>query len=108
MGEGHTIYASTGEAYYAIGGEMSIGEDKSSTCVLSNWTLYVNGEKVTVTAYNLGGNNFFRLRDLGSALGFGVDYEKSTRTVLITSGSSRAASALYNESDAISVVSELQ
>jgi hypothetical protein len=33
----------------------------------------------------IGGNNFFRLRDLGAALDFGVDYVEQTRTVIVSS-----------------------
>ena len=59
------------------------GEDKSSTCVPSNQSVLINGVKADLTAYNLGGNNFFRLRDLGSALNFTVDYDDAIRTVKI-------------------------
>ena len=37
----------------------------------------------TGTAYNIGGNNYFKLRDLGQALGFNVTWDDATRTVSI-------------------------
>ena len=38
-----------------------------------------------LTAYNLAGNNFFKLRDLGKALNFDVDYDGSTATMIVKS-----------------------
>ena len=79
------VSVTTGQAYEAVGGELETGADKSASCVLSSWKVEVNGEARNIVAYNLGGNNFFKLRDLGSALGFGVDFDAATNTVLVTS-----------------------
>ena len=38
-----------------------------------------------IVTYNLGGNNFFKLADLGAALGFGVAYDEDSRTMLVSS-----------------------
>lgn len=78
------VIAETGKPYTVIGGELATGEDKSATCVVSTHSLAVDGEKLDATVYNIGGNNYFKLRELGEALGFGVDYDRSTATVLIT------------------------
>ncbi|MBO4677374.1 MAG: hypothetical protein J5633_07510, partial [Oscillospiraceae bacterium] len=84
--ENSVVYVTTGEAYEPVGGELAAGEDRSETCVLSRWTLQVNGEAVDIAAYNMGGNNYFQLRQLGEFLGFGVDYDEATRTMLVTAG----------------------
>lgn len=78
-----TMTALTGQPYTAVGGELSRGEDQSASCVKSDWTLSVDGTPVTCQIYNIGGNNYFKLRDLGAALGFGVDYDTAKRTVLL-------------------------
>ena len=83
--EEQMIKVLTNELYRPVGGEMEIGEDKSSTAVLSVQKIKVNGILRDLTAYNIGGNNFFKLRDLGQALNFEVDYEKESNTVLINS-----------------------
>ena len=80
-----TVYAETGKVYQSVGGEMTTGTDRSSTCVASSWGLKVDGVFKSAYVYNLGGNNFFKLRDLGDALGFTVDYDAQTNTVLIYS-----------------------
>ena len=75
----------TGEDYVPVGGELETGTDKSASCKLSAWKVEVNGEVKDIVAYHLGGNNFFKLADLGEALGFGVAYDDVTRTMLVTS-----------------------
>ncbi len=77
------VYVVTGEAYKAIGGEMEKGADKSASCVLSTQSVIIDALASNIKAYNFGGNNYFRLRDLGDALGFSVDYDDATRTVII-------------------------
>ena len=79
------VYIDTVGEYEAVGSELNEGTDKSDTCVITAFDIYVDGKLVDVVVYNIGGNNYFKLRDLGKAIGFGVDYDDATRTVLITS-----------------------
>lgn len=79
------ISVSTGTAYAPVGGELAAGTDQSASCRPSGQALRINGSPASLTAYNLGGNNFFNLRDLGGALGFRVDYDAASQTVLVTS-----------------------
>ena len=37
--------------------------------------IYVDGRQVSMTAYNIGGNNYVRLRDIGQQVGFNVYWE---------------------------------
>jgi len=84
--ENKTIVIQTGEAYEKQPGDLMPGLDKSSTAVRSAQAITINGEAVgDLTAYNIGGNNFFKLRELGEKLGFGVDYDAETRTMVVTS-----------------------
>ncbi|MBQ3379226.1 MAG: hypothetical protein IJG50_05095 [Clostridia bacterium] len=79
------IDVTTGASYTPAGGELETGSDKSQSCVKSSQSVAVNNESASLEAYNLGGNNFFKLRDLGDAIGFGVDYNEETHEVIITS-----------------------
>ena len=45
--------------------------------------VYVDGVLLPCRVANIGGNNYFKLQDLADALGFFVDYDKETRTVII-------------------------
>ena len=86
-GEKKVISVVTGEAYEPNGSELDLsGGDKSATAVPSTQTLLINGEeRGDLSAYNIGGNNFFKLRDLGDALGFAVDYDKESNTAIVVS-----------------------
>ncbi len=79
------IAVRTGEAYAPVGGELALGADKSASAVPSSQKLTVDGSAVELVAYNIGGNNFFKLRELGEKLGFSVDYDASTATMLVAS-----------------------
>ena len=57
----------------------------SISATLSNQPIYVDGQRVPMTAYSIGGNNYVRLRDIGQAMDFAVDYDASTNSVRITS-----------------------
>ena len=41
-----------------------------------SWSpIYVDGQQVQMTAYNIGGNNYVKLRDIGKAVGFNVYFQ---------------------------------
>ena len=85
-----TATVTSGEAYEPNGTEMVLREDCSDTAKPSTQAIIINGERRDdLDAYNIGGNNFFKLRDLGTALDFGVDYDTASRTMLVTSRSER-------------------
>lgn len=41
--------------------------------------IYVDGQQVQMTAYNILGNNFVKLRDIGQAVGFNVYYQNGVQ-----------------------------
>jgi len=89
--ENNCIVVETGKPYTPVGGELDQGADRSGSIVVSPQSMTVDGEAVNVTAYNLQGNNYFRIRDLGRVLGFGVDFGENS-TVLISTAKTAAAS----------------
>lgn len=74
-----------GLPYISVGGELRIGEDRSASCVASRWQLRVDDTYKASYVYNIGGNNFFKLRDLGRALDFDVDYDAEHYTMIVNS-----------------------
>jgi len=42
---------------------------------ISNQPVYVDGQQVFMTAYQIGGNNYVKLRDIGEAVGFNVYWD---------------------------------
>lgn len=60
-------------------------------------SVYVGNTRVYPTGYNIADNNYFKLRDLGKLAGFGVDWDETTRSVLIST--ERTTPALSNMVD---------
>jgi len=48
----------------------------------------VNGQEISFAAYLINGNNYFKLRDIGKAMDFGVTWNADTNTVGIDSTTS--------------------
>lgn len=45
-----------------------------------SWSpIYVDGKQVQMTAYNIAGNNYVKLRDIGQAVGFNVYYQNGVQ-----------------------------
>lgn len=54
--------------------------------MLTNDKVMVGDKALTATAYKVDNSNYYKLRDLGKELGFGVGYDEATKSVLLTSG----------------------
>ena len=80
------ILLTTGEIYTVVGGEMAAPSGAQAEPLPANPTIVLNGETVSIKAYNIGGNNYFMLRDLGAALGFRVSWDEANDTILIDTG----------------------
>lgn len=78
-----TITLTTGQSYTAVGGELARSDGLNRFGNPTTSPIYVDGVLTDFTAYNIGGNNYFKLRDLGQALGFNVTWDDATRTVSI-------------------------
>ncbi len=84
-GTRNAVVITTGTVYVVVGGELATGRDASASAMKSAQSVELNGKAVELTAYNIGGNNFFKLRDLGAALGFDVGYDAASNTAQVTS-----------------------
>lgn len=80
------VLISRGAPYIAVGTEMAMGQDNSGSARLTSQTILIDGvTRGDFTVYNIGGSNFFQLRELGNALGFEVDYIAATNTATVVS-----------------------
>ncbi len=75
----------TGELYEPNGSEMMLSDvDKIDTTAPSLDKIVIDGEvRTDLSAYKIGGSNYFKLKDLGAALGFQVDYDADSRTMIV-------------------------
>lgn len=78
------ILMTSGTAYEPVGGEMASGATAAKFVSTSDATILLDGKTVDLTGFRINGNNYYRIRDVGDLVGFGVDFNGDTRTVLLT------------------------
>lgn len=67
--------------YSSVGGEMSIGDESTKSATLSTSVIYKDGEEVSLIAYNINNNNYFKLRDIAQAFNIGITWDGTTSTI---------------------------
>ncbi len=88
--EKQLVTATLGETYVPVGGEGTMGVDRSDSCVPSRHAAVFNGVVSTAYCYNIGDNNYFKLRDLAPVFGYSVDYDPVRLLAIITTRSPAA------------------
>ena len=89
--QSNSVTIVSGKEYTSVGGELARGRDQSKTAVVSKQSVLIDGKAADgLSIYNIGGNNYFKLRDLGDALGFTVDYDADSNTAIVLSKGSTA------------------
>lgn len=69
------VTVSTGEKYTIIGGELEGGEINAEEIEENTSPIYVDGAVKELTAYNIDGSNYFKIRDIADLAGFSVDWD---------------------------------
>lgn len=80
----NSVTLTSGQSYSMSSGETGFGKEGRATALISNNSIYVNGEKRNLKAYKINGSNYFKLRDLGEALDFYVGYNSSERSIIVS------------------------
>jgi hypothetical protein len=71
-----------------VGGELTgTGNTQTLDARFSAVRVFADDVLVSLTAYNIGGNNYFRLRDVARVLDFGVGWDGEANMVSIDTGS---------------------
>lgn len=70
-------------SYTIVGGEMGTGKTATATGTPSSSAIYLDGSEVSLTAYLINSNNYFKLRDLGELFDFNVTWDSVTNSVYI-------------------------
>ena len=79
----NAIILTSGQPYEPVGGEMTQGDGTAQIATPATASLLINGVNLSLTAYNIAGSNFFRLRDIMSAFDIGVTWDEATSTIAI-------------------------
>lgn len=82
-GAANCITLTSGKAYTAVGNEMASAGGGEQTASPTTSKILKDGKEVSLTAYNINGANYFKLRDIGEAFDFGVDWDQATQTISI-------------------------
>ena len=77
------ITLTSGELYTAVGGEMMPGSGQTKLASPSLSKIYLDNKELSFIVYNIGGNNFFKLRDLMEALDVFVGYDAATKAITL-------------------------
>ncbi len=73
----------SGQAYTVVGGEMTVASTTSLRVQESTSKVLLDGGGVSIKGYNINGNNYYKIADVSSAIGFTAAYESTTQTVQI-------------------------
>lgn len=83
-GEKQSVTADTGAGYEKQPADLTgAPAGGSKTAVPSSDAIYINGVLCQAEVYKIDGMNYFKLRDLGQALDFGVGWDGATGTVTL-------------------------
>ncbi|MNC66631.1 hypothetical protein D3C75_1170490 [compost metagenome] len=81
-GDYNAISLTSGEAYTAQGGELAVSANpKAKKATLSTSKVYLDDQEAQLTAYVIGGNNYFKLRDIAQALDITITFNSKTNTI---------------------------
>lgn len=85
----NAISLETGKAYEPAGGELKASaKPTAKTAKTTNSKIFVDGQEISLTAYNIDGSNYFKLRDIAKAVDFAVTWDAKASTVGLDSSSS--------------------
>jgi len=80
------VTLTSGGAYTAVGSEMAKGDGKPKSAMPTASRIYLDGRELSLTVYNIGGSNFFKLRDLMEVLNVYVGYDEPTKAITLDTG----------------------
>jgi hypothetical protein len=82
----NTISLTSGKAYTLVGSEMQGKDEVDKTAAPTSSKVYLDGIEASFIAYNIDDANYFKLRDIGEAFDFGVDWDGTRNTIVIDTG----------------------
>ncbi len=69
--------------YAKQSGDLTFGNQKIDSISESYQRTFVDGDKVILSGYLINNNNYYKLRDLGKVIGFPVDFNEDSNSVII-------------------------
>jgi len=81
--ENNAISLASMRPYTAIGGEMAGKGEGDKTAMPTRSKIYLDGIEYRFTAFNIEGNNYFKLREIGTMRDIGIEWSEEDNTVII-------------------------
>lgn len=81
--EKNAINLTSNNSYKTVGGELIKGDGKNKFGKPTVSPIFMDGNRVELKAYNINGNNYFKLRDLGAGFNIGIGWDATSKTVEI-------------------------
>ncbi|NMW85173.1 hypothetical protein HKO22_05375 [Peptoniphilus sp. AGMB00490] len=85
--------------YKKVEGDLTPLKDSDSEVKVSKHNVYVNGIRHSFSVYTIDGYNYFKLRELGQTIGFDVNFDEKTNSVIIDSKAIEPKSLVKNQVD---------
>lgn len=83
-GAANCISLISGQTYTPVGNEMASAGGGEQAAAPTTSKILKDGQEISLTAFNINGANYFKLRDIGAAFDFGVDWDQATQTISIS------------------------
>lgn len=77
------INLETDTPYVPVGGELAAGSGTAKEATMTTATLTLDRELTFAAAYNINGNNYYKLRDLGRLIDFSVAWDPALGIITI-------------------------
>ncbi len=101
----NSIKLSSGVPYSTVGGEGAIGFQVSESAALpTGSSVFLDGIAISVEAYNINGNNYFKLRDIMQAIDVCVIWDAKTGSIALETSAGYAASPVYASNTLLTTV----
>lgn len=78
------IHLQSGAEYQMVGGELASAGQGNQNASLSSSKVYLDENNISLKAYTIDGSTYFKLRDLGEAMGFDVGWDSAGGNIVIT------------------------
>jgi ABC-type sugar transport system substrate-binding protein len=78
----NAVTLTTGKPYTPVGGELVVSSDTAAkAAALSEAKVTLNGSLIKMDAYLISGYNYFKLRDIGQVMDFGVTWNAEANRI---------------------------
>lgn len=82
-GVANMITLTSGNAYTPDGSEMKTKGTTVKTPILNKSKILLDGKEVTLTAYTIDGNNYFKLREVAQTFNFSVGWDGAKNSITV-------------------------